>query len=185
MNHLGTKTLESDRLLLRKFRIEDAQAMYNNWASNPEVTKYLTWPYHTNIEITKNVLSDWINRYHENDYYHWAIILKGNDNLPVGAICVVKNNDTTKMVHVGYCIGRKWWHQGIATEAFNRVISYLFNEVKVNRIESRHDLRNPNSGKVMMKCGLKYEGTHRAADWNNQGICDVVNYAILAEDYFV
>lgn len=56
--------------------------------------------------------------------------------------------------------------------------------MKVNRIESRHDPLNPNSGKVMMKCGLKYEGTSRQSDWNNQGICDASFYGRLASDYF-
>jgi ribosomal-protein-alanine N-acetyltransferase len=54
----------------------------------------------------------------------------------------------------------------------------------MNRIEARHDPRNHNSGKVMAKCGLKYEGTHRESDWNNQGRCDSAMYAILAKDYF-
>jgi ribosomal protein S18 acetylase RimI-like enzyme len=54
----------------------------------------------------------------------------------------------------------------------------------VNRVESRHDPRNPNSGKVMMKAGLKFEGVLRQSDWNNQGVCDAVYSAVLAEDYF-
>lgn len=53
-------------------------------------------------------------------------------------------------------------------------------EVGVNRLESRYD---PNSGYVMKKCGMKYEGTMREADWNNQGICDFSEYAILAKEY--
>lgn len=53
MNHLGTKTLESDILLLRRFTIDDAGAMYENWAGDPEVTKYLTWPTHTSVEVSK------------------------------------------------------------------------------------------------------------------------------------
>lgn len=54
----------------------------------------------------------------------------------------------------------------------------------MNRVESRHDPHNPNSGRVMKKCGMKYEGTMRQADINNQGICDFSEYGILAEDYF-
>jgi len=69
------------------------------------------------------------------------------------------------------------------TEALKRVIQYLFEEVGVNRIDSRHDPRNPHSGQVMAKCGMVYEGTHRQSDRNNQGICDAAWYAILKEDY--
>lgn len=59
------------------------------------------------------------------------------------------------MAHIGYCIGRKWWKQGITSEALKAVIDFLFDEVKTNRIEARHDPRNPNSGLVMKKCGMK------------------------------
>jgi ribosomal-protein-alanine N-acetyltransferase len=88
------------------------------------------------------------------------------------------------MVHIGYCIGKKYWNQGITSEALNRIIKFFFEEVGVNRIESRHDPNNPNSGKVMKKCGMKYEGTIRQADINNQGICDYSEYGILAEEYY-
>jgi len=86
-------------------------------------------------------------------------------------------------VHIGYCIGKKWWGQGITTEALGALIRFFFEEVKANRIDSRHDPRNPGSGKVMMHCGMKYEGTMRQADRNNQGLCDYMAYAILASEY--
>lgn len=64
------------------------------------------------------------------------------------------------------------------------LIRFFFEEVKLNRIEAGHDSNNPNSGKVMAKVGMQYEGTMRQAIKNNQGICDFLYYAILAEDYF-
>lgn len=60
----------------------------------------------------------------------------------------------------------------------------MIEKVDVKRIESRHDPRNPNSGKVMLKCGLTFEGTLHNADINNQGICDASMYALLKEDYY-
>ena len=59
---------------------------------------------------------------------------------------------------------------------------YLFDEVGMNRIEACFDPNNPNSGKVMAKCGMKYEGTIRRSERNNQGICDSCWYGILAEE---
>ena len=64
-----------------------------------------------------------------------------------------------------------------------QVIAYLFETVGLNRVESRHDPRNPNSGAVMRKCGMTYEGTMRKSDRNNQGICDACHYAILREEW--
>lgn len=85
-------------------------------------------------------------------------------------------------VHIGYCIGKARWHKGITSEALNAVMDFLFEMVDVNRIEARHDPRNPNSGKVMKKCGMKYEGTLRSSDWNNQGICDACYYSLLKSE---
>ena len=62
MNHQGTKTIETERLILRRFTMEDAPAMYRNWASDPEVTKYLTWPAHSSVEVSQQVLRDWTGK---------------------------------------------------------------------------------------------------------------------------
>ena len=66
------------------------------------------------------------------------------------------------------------------TEAMKAVMDFFFDEVGAGRVEARHDPRNPHSGDVMKKCGMIYEGTLRQADRNNQGICDMVVYALLA-----
>ena len=182
MNHCGTQRLETDRLILRRYTIGDAQAMFQNWTSDPQVTKYLTWQTHSNPEITKKVMSDWIGRYDSSDYYHWAIVLKENGDEPIGDIAAVKLEEAAEKAEIGYCLGRKWWHRGITSEALAAVMEFLFDTVGVNRIEARHDPNNPNSGKVMRKCGMKYEGTLRCSDRNNQGICDASYYALLRSE---
>ena len=183
MTHKGTITLETQRLILRRFAIEDAESMFRNWASDPEVTKYLMWQTHSDIDVSKAILESWVPLHQNPNYYNWAIVLKELGE-PIGSIGVVKHKDVTKMVHIGYCIGQKWWNKGYTSEALKELIRFFFEDIGINRIESRHDPRNPNSGKVMMKCGLKYEGTMRQSDTSNQGICDTAWYAVLAEDYF-
>ena len=183
MEHLGTIKLETERLILRQFTIDDAECIFKNWANDNEVTKYLTWPSHKNINETISIREKWMKEYEKKDFYQWAIVLR-KINEPIGSISVVKKDDDIKMVHIGYCIGKNWWNMGITSEALNMSIKFFFEEVGVNRIESRFDPNNPNSGKVMAKCGMKYEGHMRQADKNNQGIVDYIEYGILAEDYF-
>jgi len=183
MTHKGTVTLETHRLILRRFTINDTDKMFNNWANDSDVTKFLIWPTHHDISVSKAVIESWIPLYQKNDHYSWAIVLKELGE-PIGSIAAVEQCNDIKMIHIGYCIGQKWWHYGYTSEALKELIRFFFEEVGVNRIESRHDPRNPNSGKVMLKCGLKYEGTMRQVDINNQGVCDAARYAILAEDYF-
>ena len=84
----------------------------------------------------------------------------------------------------GYCIGEKWWNQGITSEALKEVIRFFFEEVKANRICACHDINNPNSGKVMIKCNMKYEGTLRQAVRRGTGeLSDLSYYSILKEEY--
>ena len=90
--------------------------------------------------------------------------------------------ENIQCVHMGYCIGRKWWHQGITSEAFTWVIRFLFEKIGVNRIEARHDVDNPHSGGGMMKCGMTREGILRQAGRNASGICDMAVYSILKSD---
>jgi len=183
MKHLGTKELETKRLILRRFTLNDAEKVFNNWANNDEVTKYLSWPSHNNINTTENVLEQWIQNYNKDDFYQWAIVPK-EINEPIGTISVVDKNDDIQMVEIGYCIGKQWWNKGITTEALNAIIKYFFEEIRVNRIEAWHDINNPNSGKVMAKCGMKCEGNLRQSRKNNTGICDHAIYGILLEEYF-
>ena len=183
VKHLGTKNLETARLRLRRFKISDAEKMFRNWAGDPEVTKYLTWQTHRDISDSEQILSDWTASYSRENFYNWCIVLKAASE-PIGSIASHAVNEDLNMAHIGYCIGRKWWGQGYVSEALSELVRFFFEEIGANRIEARYDSRNVNSGKVMAKAGLIYEGTMRQADRNNQGICDASYHAILAEDYF-
>ncbi len=183
MIHLGTQTLQTKRLILRRFTLNDVEAMFANWVHDPDVTKYLIWEPHRDQKETVTVVKRWLKAYKKADFYQWAIVLKDSGQ-PIGSIGSVNQRDDIRLMHIGYCLGQNWWHQGIMSEALAAVIKFFFEERQVNRIEARHDINNPNSGKVMASCGMKYEGTMRQSDRNNQGICDSALYAILAEDYF-
>lgn len=183
MKHKGTITIETDKLILRRFTMSDVPVAFKNWTNDEKVTEFLRWPTHTDISITERVIKDWISSYEKSDFYQWAIVLK-DINEPIGTINAFDLDEKTEKMHIGYCIGSKWWHQGITSEAFQAIIPFFFEEVCVKRIESQHDPKNPNSGKVMQKCGLKYEGTLRQADWSNKGIVDACMYSILAADYY-
>lgn len=184
MEHKGTVILETERLTLRPFREDDITNSFNNWTSDTKVTEFLRWPTHQSMDITKRVISEWIDNYTDKSFYQWAIVLK-EINEPIGTISAVDIDEKTNKVQIGYCIGSRWWNKGYTSEALAKIIPFFFNEVEVGRIESQHDPNNPNSGKVMQKCGLKYEGTLRKADWSNKGIVDACVYGLLVEDYLL
>ena len=182
MEHKGTAVLETERLILRKFAMTDAEAAFKNWTSSDAVTKYLRWETHADVSVTREYIAYQLEQYKTPDHYDWMITLKESGE-PIGSIGAVDIKEEICAVEVGYCIGEKWWRRGFTSEALARVIEFFFKEVGANRVWSEHDVNNPNSGKVMLKCGLKYEGTLRQADRNNMGLCDTAVYGIIAEEY--
>lgn len=179
MEHKGTQELMTERLRLRQFVQGDAQAMYEHWASDETVTEYLTWYPHDSVESTHALLRTWVADYAQPHQYLWGIELGGT---LIGSISVVDMEEDANVCEIGYCIGTKWWNHGYVTEAMQAVIQFLFEEVGCHRIVAKHDERNPASGKVMLKCGLQHEGTHRDCRKNKGEYVTVLTYAILATD---
>ena len=138
MKHKGTVRLETERLILRPFTPEDALPMFRNWASDEEVTRFLTWPAHEDVKVTSCIIADWYKGYEAPDYYQWAIELKETGE-PIGSIAAVRIDDRTEAATIGYCIGRRWWGQGITTEALREVIRFFFEEVGMNCVNACHD----------------------------------------------
>ena len=179
---LETKTLETERLILRQFQIEDVPAVFETWASDPEATRYMSWPTHQSMKDTENYIEFTREMYEKKTGCDWAITLKDTGKV-IGSLGAFLENERAKSINSGYIIGKPFWRQGYTSEAYCAVIDYLFRETEVLRIAAYHDPRNVGSGAVMRKCGLQYEGTLRAADANNAGICDTARYAILKSDY--
>ena len=165
MKHIGTVTLQTNRLILRKFQMNDASMMYNNYASDPLVTKYLTWKHHADVSTTKEILSMWINSYDNLKNYQWAIVLK-DINEVIGGISIVDIDEVNDSVEVGYCLSRKYWNCGYTTEALKEVIRFCFEVIGVKEVTGRFAQDNIASGKVMEKCGMIY--THDTLARNNQ-----------------
>lgn len=182
MKHIGSKNIETERLFLRAFRVSDAEAMFQNWANDLQVTRFLEWEPHGNIETTKKLLLQWENKDQRRDHYNWAIV-PFSQNEPVGGISVVGHSEVDQACVVGYCLGKDFWGQGIMTEALGAVIEFLICEVGFHRIEAQHDTNNPASGEVMKKCGMRLEGILRKAKYcPNRGFYDTAVYGVLEED---
>ncbi len=169
MRHAGTQTIETPRLLLRRLLPEDAAMMYANWASDPEVTRYLRWEPHKNVDETRELLAAWATLYPNPDYYQWAIVEKASGQV-FGSISLCNSLlgepqqktewpglDLTKGTwEPGYCIGRAWWNKGYTTEALRAVVEYWFKNTDSNFLTCCHAVDNPASGKVMEKAGFVY-----------------------------
>lgn len=180
MKNIGTKNLETKRLVLRKFLPSDYQKAYENYCTDERVTKYMTWNPHKDINETKTLVEGWASRYNDNKFYHWLITLKGVDEA-IGSISVVEINEEQEEVEIGYCVGYDFWNKGIVTEATKEVIKYLFERVEVKSIVAKHDVRNIGSGKVMQKCDMMYYGQESGTNKGEDISLSV--YKINKEDF--
>lgn len=184
MEFLGTKTLETERLILRKIKIEDVPIAFSNWCNSDIVAKYVLWKKHEDISTTFNLYKNWIKEYEDSKTFRWIVELKENHDL-IGTIDVPSKKfmdyDT---VEIGYCYSEKYWNKGYATEALKRVIDYLFKECKVNTIYAAHMHNNPASGKVMQKSLMIYEGKLRSRVIDKENIRnDLLYYSITKDEY--
>lgn len=159
MKNLGTVKLETERLILRRFEHNDAEKVYNSWATDKECSKQLSWEVHKNINVTENVIKKWISEY-ENGSYHWVVELKENSDL-IGAISAVNISEEHNNVEIGYCYASIYWNKGYATEALRKVIEFFLLECNVHLVEAYHVATNPASGRVMEKAGMKRDGILR------------------------
>ena len=181
LTHKGTQTIKTERLTLRRFTPDDAQAMFDNWASDERVTRYLTWTPHKSPELTRQLLEGWCAAYETPSTYKWAMEYEGE---LMGNISVVRISENSEWAELGYCMGHAYWNRGLMTEAAKAVIDFLFEAVGVHRIAISHAVKNPASGRVAQKCGLTYEGTSREYFKTSAGeFLDISHHGITRSEW--
>ena len=151
-NDLTIDELSTERLTLRKLNKGDTDSIFNNWANNPEVTKYLTWNTHRSVEDTKQILDIWLKEYKKPKTIRYGIVLKESNEL-IGAIDVVGFIDNNPVI--GYCLSRKHWNHGYMTEACKAMVDYLF-AIGHKTVLIEADERNIGSNRVIEKVGFKF-----------------------------
>ena len=155
LSFVNNERFETKRLILRKYKIEDAQAMFDGWCSDPEVAKYVTWNPHQNVEETKILLTSWIDQYNNPDAIRYGICLKDSEML-IGSIDVVGYRDGNP--EIGYCLSKNHWNHGYMTEALEAMTKHLF-LLGFNKIVIAAATDNIASNRVIEKCGFIF--THQ------------------------
>lgn len=184
LDHKGTNILETNKFILRPFKLSDAEDMYYNWASDKDVVKYLTWTEHCNLKKTILVITLWEKIYKNKEYYNWAIEEKLNGNV-IGSINLMNIDNYNENCEVGYCIGKNFWNQGFMTEVLRTILDFAFMEVKFERVTARRHIDNIASGMLLKKCKFVYEGTLRKIVRDNSGsFVDCKYYSLLKSEYF-
>lgn len=176
MKSAGTKTIHTDRLVLRKFTLSDVDAVYQNWTSDKKVAQYVNWETHKNVEETKGVVQHWVDEY-EKGSYNWVVALADTGEL-IGSISVIRMSGKHRNCEIGYCYGSRYWNKGYATEALKAVVDYMLDACEMHIVEAKHNSLNPASGRVMEKAGMEKEAVlkERRYDAGTDTYCDLVCY---------
>lgn len=178
----GTQTIRTPRLILRKFRTDDSPAMYRNWATDEKTIKYLSWDTHESENLTRALLSQWIENYKSSEYYNWAMEYEGE---VIGSISIVRQSkDYYSFKEFGYCMGSRWWNMGLMSEAVSALVDHFFRETNTHRLVIRHAVENIGSGKVAEKSGFTREGIERGAYVTRDGqYMDIVVHSLLKSEW--
>lgn len=182
----GSKIIETSRLILRPFCLEDSTESFNNYTSDPLTTLYLTWDAHDNEQVTRDFIQSKLPLYEKDDFFDWCVTLKeANGTKIIGAISAVHFIKKDKFVEIGYCYGSAFWNKGYATEALKAVISYFFDTQDVDVVSCRYLSSNERSGHVMKKCHMRKKAVLKDFGYNLQENAreDIIIKAISRETY--
>ncbi len=173
--------LETNRLTLRAMHVKDAADMYD-YAKDPEVTKYLLWRPHPNVDYTKKYLEYLAGRYRIGAHYEWAMIDKATGHM-IGTCGFASIDCHNNRAELGYVLHPDHRGKGLVTEAARRVLRFGFSVLNLNRIEARYMIENTASRRVMEKLGMRFEGVTRDAMLVKGLYRDIGTYAILAKEF--
>lgn len=154
---MPTTTLTTDRLLIRPPRLDDAEAIFERYAQDPEVTRYLIWRPHRSLDETRTFLGGYIAQGEDEHQYSWVTVRRA-DELLLGTITLRVYPPTTE---VGYTVAKPDWGRGYGTEALRAVVHFGLALPDVFRIQATCHVDNHASARIMDKVGMEREGTLR------------------------
>ena len=183
LTHIGTQTIETDRLILRRFEYSDDDAMLRNWVADENVQKMYSEPVYSTKDEVRGLLDKYIGSYERDDYYRWAVIDKECGEC-VGQIAFFLVDSKNHFAEIEYCIGTEFQCRGYATEATKAVIAYGFDRINLHKVQICTKTINAKSKRVIEKCGFTYESTLRDYFCMDGNYVGRLYFSILRDEYY-
>lgn len=146
---------ETKRLYLRVPRLEDAEAIFNMYAQDNRVTRFVTWKPHESIEETREFLEGCVQAWEDCSSFPWVLVEKELDQL-IGMLTVKIEGHRAEL---GYVLAQAFWGEGYGTEAASLVVDWAIAQPKIFRVWAVCDVENHPSARVLEKTGMRREGT--------------------------
>ena len=182
LTHCGTQTIETERLILRRFEYSDDDAMLRYWIADEKIQSLYSEPVYTTKEAVKELLDKYIGSYDRPDYYRWAVTEKESGEC-IGQIAYFLVDNKNHFAEIEYCIGSKFQCKGYATEAAKAVIAYEMKKKNPHKVQICTKTINAPSKRVIEKCVLTYEGTLRDYFYMNGEYVGRLYFSILRSEY--
>lgn len=168
MKNTGTKEITTERLTLRKIKLEDAGPLSASGSLSGTLE-----------EVKKNIEAR-IKDYESSYTYHWVIEY---NNVPIGRVLAWEVNPHDEYCQLGYDISPEYRNRGFMTEAIKAVMTYLVDEAGFNRVYCNVRTNNVSSNKVCQKAGMTLDGVLRKHFKSAVGFDDVNVYSFIKDDY--
>jgi len=174
---MTTPIIETPRMILRPLKISDAEAAYNNWTSDPEVTKYVRWNTHQSINETVEWLTFEENCVEHNDLFSWGFVYRESNEL-IGSGGLIFDGES-QIFEIGYIIMKKYWNMGVATEVSSAFIDFAVRKLNQTSFLGRHAKENPASGRVMEKLSFVYKKDEEYSSFDGKRIFECRKYILM------
>jgi [ribosomal protein S5]-alanine N-acetyltransferase len=154
---LPPEVIETPRMRLRKPLLEDASAIFENYAQDAEVTRYLCWKPHQSLGDALSALHNRLYWWDRGSDFSWILTPNGSPGTVMGMISATPERHTWRCL-LGYVLAKEYWNQGFMTEAAKAVISTMFDDPGIFRVWAVVDTDNAPSARVLEKAGMRKEG---------------------------
>lgn len=182
LTHIGTNTIETERLILRRFVYTDDDSMLKNWIADENIQSLYSEPVYTTKEAVRELLDRYIGSYEKDDYYRWAMIEKASGEC-IGQIAYFLVDSKNHFAEIEYCVGGAFQCRGYATEATKAVMAYGFDQMNLHKVQICTKTINLPSKRVIEKCGFTYEGTLRDYFFMNGKYIGRLFFSMLRSEY--
>ncbi len=183
MKNIGTISIETNRLILRRFEMSDSEDVFKIWASKPEIQQMYSEPAYESLCEVRELLQKYIDSYKSNTTYRWAVIEKASEKC-IGQIAFFLVDTKNNFAELEYCIGTDYQCRGYMTEAVRAVIKFGFEQMHLHKTQICTKEMNTPSKRVIEKCGLTYEGMLRDYFYMNGEYVGRLYYSMLESEYF-
>jgi len=173
--------LETGRLLLRRFRPEDAGGLAA-YRSDRDVARYQSWAAPLSTEEAVRIVGELADGDPGRPgWFQYAVVTRAEGDL-IGDVGVNRHHNGMQ-AEIGFTLARPWWRRGYASEAVGRVLQRLFGDEGLHRVSAECDARNAASARLLDRLGFRREGLRRSHTWIKGEWTDDLLFGLLADEW--